>query len=697
MSRLSELARRGRKAMRMPPAALAQRLAHEAARRLRRPQDYVRPALLNDRALLRAARAPSIDALWESRRRSPFFLDARAQTARAFLERFPDALAAIVREADRRVLHQFDLLGSGLVTLPRKLPWRTDFKTGREWAPHYCHAIEYAELDRPTDVKVPWELSRCQHFTALGQAYWLTGDDRYAQEFVAEVSDWIADNPYAYTVNWSCAMDVALRAISWIWGFHFLADAPACAAAGFRRELLTSLFLHGDFVHRNLERGDINGNHYLTDGVGLVFLGSFFHDTAQGQQWLQTGRSIVVEEMFNQVTADGVDFEQSTAYHRLVLEGFLTSYLLLERAGMPVPIDARNRLERMCAFVAAYTKPNGRTPLVGDADDGRIQQLGTQPINDHRYLLSTAASIFERGDFKTAACRFWEESFWLLGTDGMNRFDRLNGALVADMSQAFPEGGFYVMRGGGSHVFVDCGEVGMRGRGGHGHNDVLSFELFMNGLNVITDCGAYVYTASPEWRNRFRSTASHNVVQVDDEELNRFVSPAHLWSLHFDARPVDVAWRCAADVDYLAASHTGYERLPQPVRCRREMILDRRNGSLVLRDTLESAGRHHYCVRFHFDPAVRLAVRDEGIEASGNGRSVWLQPHRALEAHLEDAWVSPTYGVKHPTTRAVFRLEADGRLELTWVFSAHPLNPSDRAAYVAALFERAAGGSAGVH
>ena len=34
------------------------------------------------------------------------------------------------------------------------------------------------------NVKVPWELSRCQHFTALGQAYWLTGDERYAREFV---------------------------------------------------------------------------------------------------------------------------------------------------------------------------------------------------------------------------------------------------------------------------------------------------------------------------------------------------------------------------------------------------------------------------------------------------------------------------------------------------------------------------------
>ena len=88
-----------------------------------------------------------------------------------------------------------------------------------------------------------------------------------------------------------------------------------------------------------------------------------------------------------------------------------------------------------------------------------------------------------------------------------------------------------MLRNPSSHLFIDCGDVGMRGRGGHGHNDILSFELFMNGANIVTDCGAFVYTASREWRNRFRSTAFHNTIQVDDEEVNRFVEPNALWQL----------------------------------------------------------------------------------------------------------------------------------------------------------------------
>src|SRR5207244_299114 len=140
-------------------------------------------------------------------------------------------------------------------------------------------------------------------------------------------------------------------------------------------------------------------------------------------------------------------------------------------------------------------------------------------------------------------------------------------------SKAFPAGGFYVLRSSRAHVMIDCGEVGMRGRGGHGHNDVLSLEIWLDGANVVTDCGAYLYTASREWRNRFRSTAFHNVVQVEDKELNRFIAPDSLWQLWYDAVPRDVAWRFGDTVDFFQGAHEGYARLLPPVTVVRKVWL----------------------------------------------------------------------------------------------------------------------------
>ncbi|HEX8029513.1 MAG TPA: alginate lyase family protein, partial [Vicinamibacterales bacterium] len=589
---------RGKKAMRMPPRVLLARLQDEVRQQTKRPWATAYPRLLSDRTVLGAS--SDVSQWWDSKLLSgPFFLrpSDRTRWSQAYQQRYPGRHAAIVAAADTVLRHEFDLLGSGPVHLGATLPWHSDFKTGREWPVQFCKDIEYLELERPSDVKVPWELSRAQHLPLLGQAYWFTGDERYAREFVAEVEDWIARNPLAYGVNWACAMDVALRATNWMWGFYFMGAAQASAGDAFRKKFIRSLYIHGEFVSRNLETSDINGNHYLSDAVGLVFMGVMFGDTADGARWLETGERILTREIEAQIYSDGVDHEASTPYHRLVLELFLTGFLLLEKAGRKVPVSAWQRLERMLDFVAAYTKPNGLVPLVGDADDGRVQKLGTQDLNDHRYLLSTCAARFGRGDHKRDAGGFADESFWLLGPEGSAAFDALPAATESPRSTAFREGGFFVLRSPSSHVFIDCGDVGMRGRGGHGHNDILSFELFMNGANIVTDCGAFVYTASREWRNRFRSTAFHNTIQVDGEEVNRFVEPNALWQLVDDAKPAEVRWSVGPSGDFWQGSHTGYQRLPQPCTPTRAVWIDRLSPVVAIRDAVTGVGRRRISVR----------------------------------------------------------------------------------------------------
>ena len=322
------------------------------------------------------------------------------------------------------MLPQFDLLGSGQHRFGSQLPWHTDFKTGRQWPLAYCADIEYNELDRPTDVKVPWELSRCQHFIRLGQAYWLTGDERYAAEFVDETNDWIATNPLSRGVNWACAMDVALRAVSWIWGFHFFAHSQACRDRLFRSRFLRTLFLHGEFVVKHLEKADLNGNHYVCDGVGLVFLGCFFRRSRSAAGWRTLGRSIVEHEIFEQTTPDGVDFEQATAYHRLVLEAFLMSYELLRRHGEQVPGRCWQRLERMCEFVQVHEASRSlpahrRCRRWARSDSGNTADPRPPVPASH------AAALFRRGDFRSSAGRCWEETFWLLGPSAPAGFRQL--------------------------------------------------------------------------------------------------------------------------------------------------------------------------------------------------------------------------------------------------------------------------------
>jgi len=578
----------------------------------------------------------------------------------AALERLePGGTELLLDRARRALRHEVDLLGSGSVVLPDPIDWHQDFKTGHRWPPEFHRRIDYNNFDRPSDVKVPWELSRLQWALPLGQAWLLTKDDAYAAAARALLESWIEANPYGASVNWACTMEPALRILSWTWLFHACADAPSWRDPRFRSRFIETLYLHGDFVARNLERADVNGNHYTADAAGLVYAGLFFGPIGRAARWARNGWRILLGELSRQVFPDGVDYEASIAYHRLVLELF--AYPALYRMRLDLPVDAayRDRLAQMARFTAAYTRQDGSVPLWGDADDARALPLGVQALNDHRYLIGMIAVGCGAADLTDCFAGPRDEVAWALGMDAALRLPARAKA-PPSTSSAFPDGGFYVLRSADHHVFIDCGPLGLAGRGGHGHNDLLSFEAVLHGAHLVTDCGAYLYSASPSERNRFRSTACHNTPQIDGEELNRFVGPQLLWVLHNDAAHEPLLWSVDERRSVFEGRHNGYARMNRPWLVRRRFELDSCVGRLTITDIFEGEGEHEVSVPWHFAPGVEATlaadVPGEGTEGAvdmlvGSQRfELRWRSDSLWRASLVPGRISPSYGVVLPTS-----------------------------------------------
>ncbi len=663
--RLVELARR---AAGKSPSYLARRALLEAQRRLGARRLRAKLAALDAANVASALGASSLSAFWQRRTALGFLLaPGEAARLRSLHETRLASEAAILRERAERILaHELDLLGSGPVRLGPEIDWHLDFKSGRRWPVEPSQSIDYAELGRPSDVKVPWEISRCQHLTALGRAWAIDGDPRWPREVAAQIDSWIAANPIGFGVNWACTMDVALRAASWIWTLDLLSHegATALPAQTFER-VLVSLYAHGLWIPEHLELGEVNGNHFLSDALGMVACGSLFAGSRDGDAWLEGGLRLLEREIQAQVDDDGVDIEASVPYHRLVLEIFLVGMRLAEAGGRSVSKAYRDRLRAMLAFVEAYVTPEGLSPVVGDADDGRALILGETEMRDHRYLLSTGAVLFGESGWASRAQTLYQDTLWFLGPDALDRFDRLlaapaDGATSSggtDVStRVFPDAGFFVLRSPGQYLFVDAGPVGFRGRGGHGHNDCLSFEWHALGRPLLTDSGAYVYTASVEWRNRFRSTASHNAIRIDGQEINRFPSELALWGLSDDAQPIDVRVESALHGATVSAGHTGYRRLADPVTVRRRFTLDGARHVLHVEDHLEARRAHAVEIFFHAAPGAAATPNDGTavgfVWADGLRVSIAKTSGPELAWEEREGWFSPSYGVK--TARPVW-------------------------------------------
>lgn len=163
-----------------PPGLLLARGAAKAGRavrrRWRRGRDRLLGTKISDeqfRSALRAGlggEARLLEFLRSASAPRFFVTQGNAGAIVSGLERHcPDAMALSVNAADRVCAHVFDLLGSGPVALGQTIDWHADFKSGHRYDPRAYHTdLSPASYPGGHDIKVPWELSRCQHLVWLG-------------------------------------------------------------------------------------------------------------------------------------------------------------------------------------------------------------------------------------------------------------------------------------------------------------------------------------------------------------------------------------------------------------------------------------------------------------------------------------------------------------------------------------------------
>jgi hypothetical protein len=208
---------------------------------------------------------------------------------------------------------------------------------------------------------------------------------------------------------------------------------------------------------------------------------------------------------------------------------------------------------------------------------------------------------------------------------------------------------------------MDVGEVGLRGHGGHGHNDLLSFELVMNGYPLFIDPGGYVYTADKAIRNLFRSSLYHNGLVVDNEEIAPMQG---MWRITGLAEPTGVRVDSDASTVHIYAGHSGYIRLPDPVEHDREVRVDWRSEHFDVFDRLRCSGTHSTIRSLHLSSGTAVKIDGDGALLTGGGAAWLLTWNGGARAVLNESWVSSSYAVRQPGTvlRLLDHIESDAEL-----------------------------------
>lgn len=570
---------------------------------------------------------------WEShfiyKTNSKFFIDDENFLKEIVNQNF------VLPTAERILLQEFGFLGEPPKIL-KNINWREDIKSGHVWSNDFYLDLREdlnKDFNKGWDIKMVWELSRFNYLIPLALAYYRTGEEKYLNKWQELILDWIKNNPVYYGPNWLNAMEAAIRVCNWIFSWEIIIarnkkqEARNKLGKEFLETFLASLYEHGRFIYFNLEYAPIRSNHYVSDIVGLIYLGVMFPEFKESKKWLKKGVKALEAEMKYQVYDDGVDYELSAFYHRYKTELFLWASWLCKINNIKLSEGFWLKLKKMVVFNKSIIKPNGLASQIGDTDDGRLH------------------IVWE--DFYSAEKR---NHFALFKLCQWARGEKLANEIKT--SKGFAEGGIYIMRSRDFYLITGRG-ASCYGRGGsHIHNDMLSFELNFFGEDFIVDPGTYVYTSDLKERNRFRSTKAHNTVLLDNQEQNPFFRD-----------PFYIEQKAKFKVNQFAESenkilfdgqHSGYERLEEPIIHKRRFVFYKQENKLEIYDSFLGEGEHFLEWNFHLSPKIKLWLKGDINESReiilvGENSSLLFLIPKILNCVIMEDEFSPSYGVKIPS------------------------------------------------
>jgi uncharacterized heparinase superfamily protein len=636
----------------MGPAEISCRARQEVSRLIDRLADP-------RRGRLGASISPERADRWVAEMASHFFSGPVEPGVPALLrERLPGSAQCIVAAADRALEKRFDLLGYRDLYFGDPIDWHLDPVAKRQAPLRHWTLLDPLDVAVVGDSKVVWELNRHQWLVGLGQAYRLTGDERYARMFADTIRDWLRANPPGMGINWTSSLEAAFRLISWCWALA-LFRGSAALTTDLRAALVGGIAAHAARVERYLSYYFSPNTHLTGEALGLFYAGTVFPSMPAAGRWRRLATDILIHEADLQILPDGVYMEQATCYQRYTAEIYLHFVILAKRNGFAVPDGVIQRLEHLLDALLVLRRPDGSLPQIGDADGGWLLPLEPRRSDDGRGVFGPAAVVLNRGDYAWASDSLTSEVAWLLGTGGVQRFAALEAAPPAQSpSRLLLDGGYAVMRSDwgreADQIIFDVGPLGCRISGGHGHADLLSLQCSFRGQPYVIDPGTFRYGADGGWRSHYRGTAAHSTVDIDSAGQAVPRGPFR-WASRPAARLVQ--WESTVGRDVAVGEHRAYCRLADPVIHRRQVILEKGRHCIVV-DDLDGRAEHRVDLRFQFAPmSVTLdaglwarAVRNAGAGVIVHALATVPLKASLLEGETDprQGWISSHYGDHQP-------------------------------------------------
>lgn len=486
------------------------------------------------------------------------------------------------------------------------LPWDME----RTWEPVlFGEKInwEYMPEDDPEFV---FQLNRHRFFICMGQAYWITQDEKYAKHFVRLMEDWMKDNPLnAHTENttWR-TIEAGIRGEYWTKAITYFSASPYITE-DFISKFIDSLRVHADYLVNSRRGMQISSNWGVLENHGLYMIGASLGE--EGKKYCEIAKERLEEEARVQVFQDGVHWEQSAMYHNEVMHCFLEVMQTARKTGDCLPEKIISIVENMALADLKMIKPDHHQLMSGDSDDTDVRDL----LTNTSYILYKYGKRETASYIKYAAYSILDfESIWDFGIEAAEEYKDYEAKIMQRKDFYLEESGNYVMRSGwketDSYLHFKNGCLG----NGHGHSDKLHFDWCVRGEDVLMDSGRYSYVYSQQGRIGLKSALAHNCFLVDRQDYMKYPDA---WGVRGSFKPVKYPAIEREGIIVVGGGHTGYLQNGSGAYVERKMI-KLEDDLFILLDVATAPEEHVYSQLFHFNNRGRIEVENHKITYVGD-------------------------------------------------------------------------------
>ncbi len=516
-------------------------------------------------------------------------------------------------DADDVLSHKISLFGETYF-LGEKINWYRDYMTNFECPKLEYFKLNYRNIKQTGDIMHIWWLNRHQHLMPAAVAYFISKDEKYADEVISQIQKWFSDCPYPKGPAWLTGIEIGIRLLTWSWIYKllFAHGTPKNCSEEFLKDWFISIRQHVHFINSHWAKFSSANNHIIAEAVGMIAATTTWPNLFYKKQLLKKSSTILIREAFLQNSSDGVNKESATSYHAFVLE-LLTNACILHK---PVKTAISDCVNKMANFLHILTCDCDCPPDIGDSDNAVATGFFKRDSNYYKNVITAAKQISNNPPYKR-------------GEGGC--FSSNDSVIYNSPADSNPK----------LKLCMNVGKLGYGALAAHGHADALAFTLHVNTEPVFIDSGTYAYHNEENWRNYFRGTHAHNTLAINRLNQGEILG-SFLWGEKYSTEILRLNLdKNTFDVE---AEHTGYiEKLG--AKHRRQITKNKSSGKWIIRDEILANGDFFVELMFHVHPDRKIEQISKNIfKISGSGYYINLTLSNHLNYRIACGETSPPRG-----------------------------------------------------